>query len=197
MNHRSKRPAKAARALAPDRPIVLVGMMGAGKTTVGRRLAERLGLKFHDADLEIEKAAGMSVADLFLEHGEESFRRGEAQIIARLLSGPPHVLATGGGAILFAETRRLIKAKAWSVWIKADVEVLLRRATRRKTRPLLKVGDPRATLSRLLEARQEFYAQADLAIESLPGPHTLTVDAIIDGLADLMKEQAQSEAAQQ
>ncbi len=194
MNRRNKRAATAPTDLACDRPIVLVGMMGAGKTTVGRRLAERLGLEFHDADEEIEKAAGMSVADLFLEHGEESFRRGEAQVIGRLLSGPPHVLATGGGAILLAETRRLIKEQAWSVWIKADVEVLLKRATRRKTRPLLKDGDPRETLSRLLKTRQPFYAEADLVIESQPGPHTRTVDAIIAGLAPLMKSAPEAAA---
>ncbi|MEX0645591.1 MAG: shikimate kinase, partial [Parvularculaceae bacterium] len=122
---------------------------------------------------------------LFLEHGEESFRRGEEQVIARLLSGPPHVLSTGGGAILSPETRRLLKAKALSIWIKADVDVLLKRATRRKTRPLLREGDPRATLTRLLEAREPLYAKADLVIESLPGPHTRTVDAIIEALVPM------------
>ena len=161
-------------------------MMGAGKTTVGRRLAPRLGLKFFDADEEIQKAAGMPVADLFLEHGEEAFRKGEAQVIARLLKGPPHVLATGGGAILTASTRRLIKERALSIWLKADIDVIVRRATRRNTRPLLRDGDPRATLTRLIEARAPFYAEADLIVESHPGPHARTVDRIIDALAPLL-----------
>lgn len=172
-------PAEAAGGPAIDRPVVLVGMMGAGKTTVGRRLAQRLRLPFVDADEEIEKAAGMSVSDLFLSHGEESFRRGEAQVIARLLSRPPFVLATGGGAVISAETRRLIKELALSIWIRADIDVILKRATRRATRPLLRDGDPRATLLRLMEARAPFYAEADIAVDSLPGPHSRTVDAIL------------------
>ncbi len=157
-------------------------MMGAGKTTVGRRLAPRLGLKFFDADAEIEKAAGMSVVDLFTSHGEESFRRGEAQVIARLLSGPPCVLATGGGAILNDGTRRVIRERAVSVWIKADIETLARRATRRNTRPLLRDGSPRETLSKLLAAREPYYAEADIVIDSRAGPHARTVDAIVTAL---------------
>jgi len=161
-------------------------MMGAGKTTIGRRLAPRLGLRFFDADEEIQRAAGMSVADLFAAHGEASFRAGEAQVIARLLSGPPHVLATGGGAIMNAETRRLIKTQAISVWIKADVDTLLKRATRRDSRPLLRSGDARETLTRLLDARAPLYAEADLVIESAPGPHSRTVNAIVDALRSLL-----------
>lgn len=177
-------PAGAAGAgPALDRPVVLVGMMGAGKTTVGRRLAQRLLLPFADADLEIEKAAGMPVSDLFLSHGEESFRRGEAQVIARLLAGPPLVLATGGGAVIAAATRELIRQRALSIWIKADIEVILKRATRRATRPLLQKGDPRATLLRLMEERAPFYAEADIVIDSRPGPHTRTVDAIVAAIA--------------
>ena len=180
----------AARKPAPRRPpdfacsrtVVLVGMMGAGKTTIGRRLAPRIGLKFFDADEEIQKAAGMSVADLFTAHGETSFRHGEAQVIARLLQGPPHVLATGGGAILDAGTRACIKESAVSVWIRADVDTLLKRATRRNTRPLLRDGDPRATLSRLLDARAPFYANADITVDTRPGPHQRTVDAIVSAL---------------
>ncbi|HBS30229.1 MAG TPA: shikimate kinase, partial [Parvularcula sp.] len=126
-----------------DRPIVLVGMMGAGKTTVGRRLAKALGLAFRDADAEIEKAAGMSVSELFEKHGEASFRQGEAKVIARLLAGAPIVLATGGGALTNAATRALIRDKGVSIWLRADVDTLVRRATRRPTRPLLKNGDPR------------------------------------------------------
>jgi shikimate kinase len=168
----------AAGGPALDRAIVLVGMMGVGKTTVGRRLGQRLGLPFVDADEEIERAAGMSVSDLFIAHGEESFRRGEAQVIARLLAGPPHVLATGGGAVLNAETRRLIKDRALSIWIRAGVDVILKRATRRATRPLLRDGDPKTTLQRLLDARAPYYAEADIVIDSVPGPHAKTVDAV-------------------
>ncbi len=171
-------------ALAFDRPIVLVGMMGAGKTTVGRRLAAALRLPFHDADKEIEQAAGMSISDLFSRHGEESFRRGEAQVIERLLSGPPLVLATGGGALTDLGTREIIKAKAISVWIRADVDTLVKRATRRATRPLLKAGDPKEIISKLLEARTPFYEAADLTIDSSTGTHTRTVNSIIAALAD-------------
>jgi shikimate kinase len=188
-----RRPAKGPPELPSDRTIVLTGMMGAGKTTIGRRLAPRLGLKFYDADEEIQKAAGMSVADLFAAHGEASFRSGEAQVIARLLSGPPQVIATGGGAILNAETRRRIKEQAISVWIKADVETLIKRATRRNTRPLLRQGDPRETLGRLLAAREAFYAEADLVVESRPGPHSKTVDAIVEALRPLLSRERAAE----
>jgi shikimate kinase len=158
-------------------------MMGAGKTTVGRRLAQALGLPFFDADEEIERAAGMSVAELFSRHGEQSFRRGEARVIARLLSGEPIVLATGGGALLHAGTRKLIADRAISVWIRADVDTLVKRATRRPTRPLLKDGDPKATIARLLAARTGFYEAADIVIDSSAGSHARTVSAIIRALA--------------
>ncbi|MEL7490694.1 MAG: shikimate kinase [Pseudomonadota bacterium] len=167
---------------SPDRTIALVGMMGVGKTTVGRRLAPKLGLPFFDADEEIEKAAGMSVADLFTEHGEESFRRGEAQVIERLVSGPPIVLATGGGALTSDATRALLKEQTLTVWLKSDVDTIVKRATRRGTRPLLMKGDARATIVRLLEERAPLYGQADIAIESQHGPHSKTVAAIIDAL---------------
>lgn len=170
--------------LVSERPVVLVGMMGVGKTTVGRRLAPRLGLPFFDADQEIEKAAGMSVSDLFAAHGEQSFREGEARVIKRLLEGPPHVLATGGGAVTNAETRALIADLAVSIWIKADVETILKRATRRNTRPLLQNDDPRETLMRLMREREPFYAAADIHIESQPGPHANTVDMIIEALSE-------------
>jgi len=166
------------------RTIVMVGMMGAGKTTVGRRLAPRLGLPFFDADAEIEKAAGMSVSELFQQHGEESFRRGEAQIINRLLDGEPHVLATGGGALVNPESRAIIAEKAVSIWLRADMDTIVTRATQRGTRPLLKTGDPRETLTRLLAEREPLYAQADIHIESQPGPHANTVNLIIDVLAE-------------
>ncbi|VAV97001.1 Shikimate kinase I [hydrothermal vent metagenome] len=166
-----------------DKTIVLVGMMGAGKTTVGRRLAPRIGLPFFDADSEIEQAAGMSVSELFQRHGEESFRDGEARVIARLLDGPAHVLATGGGALTHPETRQLIADKSLAIWLKADTDVLARRATRRGTRPLLATGDPEETLARLMESREAYYGAADIHIESQPGPHALTVNLIVDTLA--------------
>ncbi len=159
-------------------------MMGAGKTTVGRRLALALGLPFHDADAEIERAAGMSVAELFERHGETSFRRGEAQVIERLLAGGPIVLATGGGALLNAGTRKLVAARAVSVWIRADIDTLVKRATRRATRPLLKKGDPKDIVTRLLAERTPYYAAADISIDSRAGSHTRTVDAIIAALTD-------------
>ncbi len=164
--------------------IVLVGMMGAGKTTVGRRLAPRIGLPFFDADSEIEAAAGMSVSELFQRHGEKSFRDGEARVITRLLDGPPHVLATGGGALTQEETRERIAKDAISVWLKADTQTLTRRATRRGVRPLLKEGDPAETLTRLMEQREAFYAQASIHIESQPGPHMQTVNLIVESLAE-------------
>jgi shikimate kinase len=169
-----------------DRTVVLVGMMGAGKTTVGRRLAPRIGLPFHDADAEIEKAAGMSVSDLFTNHGEAEFRQGEARVIKRLLEGPPHVLATGGGALLNPDTRSIIKEKAVSIWIKADLDTILRRATRRGGRPLLKSGNPREILTKLLDERRDYYAQADIHIDSQPGPHVNTVNLIIELLGDYL-----------
>lgn len=164
------------------RPVVLVGMMGAGKTTIGRRLAPRLGFPFIDADHEIECAAGMSVSDLFATHGEQSFREGEAKVIKRLLEGEPHVLATGGGAVTNEETRALIRELTISIWIKADIETILKRATRRNTRPLLQSGDPRATLQRLMQEREPYYAAADIHIDSQPGPHADTVELILDAL---------------
>lgn len=177
-------------SLRIDRPIALVGMMGAGKTTVGRRLARALNLPFFDADEEIEKAAGMSVAELFARHGEASFRRGEAKVIKRLLSGEPIVLATGGGALLDAGTRAIVSARAISVWIRADVETLVKRATKRPTRPLLKVGDPKETIARLLEARTPYYEAADLVVDTKPTSHAQTVAAIVGALRDHLATEA-------
>jgi shikimate kinase len=170
-----------------DRPIVLVGMMGAGKTTVGRRLAKALDLAFHDADAEIEQAAGMSVSELFEKHGEASFRQGETKVIARLLAGAPIVLATGGGALANASTRALVKERAISIWLRADVDTLARRATRRPTRPLLKKGDPKETIARLLNERTPYYEEATLTIDSQPGAHGRTVTAILDALGAHLK----------
>ncbi|WP_247121393.1 shikimate kinase [Kordiimonas marina] len=164
------------------RTIVLVGLMGAGKTTVGRRLARRLGLPFVDSDHEIEKAAGMSVAEIFENFGEAEFRSGERRVIARLLDGKPKVVATGGGAFVNDETRTLIKDEGLSIWLEANIDVLVERTSRRDTRPLLKQGDPRAILTRLKAEREPFYAQADLKVASGAGPHENVVTAIIDTL---------------
>src|SRR6267378_3506441 len=153
------------------RSVVLVGMMGAGKSTIGRRLSARLRLPFLDADTEIEAAAGMSIADIFETHGEPHFRDGEARVIARLLDGGPAVIATGGGAFMREETRNRIRDKAVSIWLKADADVIMRRIKRRADRPLLQTEDPTATVSRLLEVREPVYQGADLTILSRDVPH--------------------------
>ena len=165
-----------------NRTIALVGLMGAGKTSVGKRLASALNLPFRDADEEIEKAAGRSISDIFGDYGEDYFRDGERRVIARLLDEAPHVLATGGGAFMNAETRALIKAKATSVWLKADLDTLARRVARKDTRPLLKGREPHAVLTDLAAVRYPVYAQADIIIESGDSPHHATVDAVIKAL---------------
>jgi shikimate kinase len=170
-------------ALLGSRSIVLVGMMGVGKSSIGRRLAARLGVPFVDADSEIEKAAGMSIADIFARHGEADFRSGEARVIARLLDGGPQVLATGGGAVMNADTRAAIKAKGVSIWLSAEFEVLMRRINKRKNdRPLLQTADPAATLRELLVAREPVYAQADLTVQSREVPHDAIVAEIMTAL---------------
>jgi shikimate kinase len=165
-----------------NRTVALVGMMGAGKSALGRRLAQRLGVSFHDADSEIEIAAGCSISEIFDRYGEAAFRDGERRVIARLLGEPPHVLATGGGALVDADTRNRVKQNAVSVWIKAPINVLLARTQRRDTRPLLRNGDPVETLTRLLAEREPIYAEADLTITSEDGPHNAAVDLIVDSL---------------
>ncbi|MEQ8602715.1 MAG: shikimate kinase [Marivibrio sp.] len=148
------------------RTVALIGMMGAGKTAIGRQLAKRLGAPFLDADKEIEKAAGCTVAEIFAEHGEAHFRDGERRVIARLLDGPPAVLATGGGAYMNAQTRALLSERATTVWLKADFETLWKRVSKRGHRPLLKTEDPQGTLRRLLAEREPVYAEADLIVDS-------------------------------
>ncbi len=165
-----------------DRAIVLVGLMGAGKSSIGRRLASRLDIEFTDADAEIEAAAGCSIADFFERHGESAFREGERRVIARLLDGGPRVLATGGGAFIDPDTRRLLGDKAITVWLSAELDLLVKRCARRDTRPLLRAGDPREILARLMEERYPIYRQADITIETGDGPHTETVDKIISAL---------------
>lgn len=173
---------EVAPPVSKPRSVVLVGLMGAGKTTVGRRLAKALRLPFKDADAEIELAAGRSVSDIFAERGEAEFRAGERRVIRRLLSGPPLVLATGGGAFMNADTRRLIRSRAVSVWLRADLDVLVRRCARRDTRPLLANGDPRETLERLARERYPIYAEADLTVETTESPHDAAVAAILHAL---------------
>jgi len=165
------------------RSIVLVGMMGVGKSTIGRRMAARLKLPFVDADTEIEVAhAGMTIPEIFERHGEPHFRDGEARVIARLLDGEPIVLATGGGAFMREETRNRIAAKAVSIWLKADPDVIMRRVRRRADRPLLQTPDPAATVDRLLGEREPVYQNADITIWSRDVPHEKIVDECIEAL---------------
>lgn len=164
--------ARIVRALG-GRSVVLVGMMGAGKSSIGRRLAARLGIPFVDADTEIENAAGMTIAEIFAKHGEPYFRAGEARVIARLLDQGPQVLATGGGAVMDAQTRALIRDKSLSVWLKADLDVLLKRTRRRGERPLVD------HIKDLLPQREPLYAQADITVQSRDEPHETIVDEII------------------
>lgn len=166
-----------------SRSIVLIGLMGAGKTAVGRRLANRLDLPFIDADTEIEVAAGASISEIFAEHGESYFRQGERKVIARLLEGGPQVLATGGGAYMNADTRANIKAHGLAVWLKADLKVLLKRVGRRGNRPLLAGGDPEKVMKKLMEERYPIYAEADVTVESRDVPHDVIVGAVIDAIA--------------
>jgi shikimate kinase len=179
-------PAVSATAILASlgpRSIVLIGMMGVGKSSIGRRLGARLGVPFVDADAEIEKAAGMSIADIFARHGEADFRSGEARVIARLLEGGPQVLATGGGAVMNPDTRAAIKAKGVSIWLSAELDVLMRRISKRKNdRPLLQTADPAATLRQLLAEREPIYAQSDLTVQSREVPHDAIVAEIMRAL---------------
>jgi shikimate kinase len=170
------------------RSIVLVGMMGVGKSSVGRRLAVRLSIPFVDADSEIETAAKMTIPEIFARHGEPYFRSGEARVIARLLEGGPQVLATGGGAFMNADTRALIRQKGVSVWLHADLEVLLRRTSKRRSdRPLLQTDDPSETLRALLAEREPVYALADLTVQSRDVPHEAIVADVMTALAAYLK----------
>src|SRR6267154_4839817 len=177
----ASRDAAIAAALG-TRSIVLVGMMGAGKSTIGRRLSARLRLPFLDADIEIEAAAGMSIPDIFETQGEPYFRDGEARVIARLIDSGPAVIATGGGAFMREETRNRIRDKAVSIWLKAEAEIIMRRVRRRADRPLLQTPDPAATVDRLLGEREPVYQNADITIWSRDVPHEKIVDECIDAL---------------
>lgn len=170
------------------RSIVLVGLMGAGKTSVGRRLAQRLDLPFVDTDTEIERAAGKTIPEIFSDHGEEEFRSGEKRVIARLLEAGPQVLATGGGAYMDPETRDNIAASGISVWLSGDLELLIKRVKRRSNRPLLTQGNVRQTLSDLIDVRYPVYALADIEVESQDVPHQRIVSAIVRALKNTLFE---------
>jgi shikimate kinase len=165
-----------------ERTVALVGMMGVGKSTVGKKLAESLGSPFVDSDDEIVRAAGLSVQEIFERHGEPEFRRGERRVIERLLGGPPIVLATGGGAYMDPDTRALLKEKATTVWLRADLDLIWKRVNRRDTRPLLKRDNPKQVLADLLAVRAPIYAEADFAIDSGDGPASDAVKAIRDAM---------------
>ncbi len=169
-------------ALLGERSIVLVGLMGCGKSSVGRRLASRLGLGFVDADEEIERVAAKSIVEIFADHGEAYFRDGERRVIARLLSTGPQVLATGGGAFINPDTRAKIRERGVSIWLRAELPVLMRRVSKRDTRPLLKSGDPEGTMRDLMAKRYPIYAEADLTVESRDVPHDVIVNEIIAAL---------------
>lgn len=179
-------------SLLKGRPIVLVGMMGAGKTTVGRRVAARLGRHFVDSDAEIEKAAGMDIPDIFARHGEPEFRAGEQRVIARILNDTDIVLGTGGGAFINPETRTLIRQKAVTVWIKADFELLFARVSRRANRPLLQTANPRETLKKLIDERYPVYQQADVTVTSRDVPHDVVAGDVVHALIDHLSRTEQA-----
>src|SRR5262245_53644098 len=177
-----------AKTIVP-KTVTLVGLMGAGKSCIGKRLAHRLGLAFIDADHEVERAAGCSIAEIFARHGEAYFRDGERRVIARLLDGPVHVLATGGGAFMDPRTRALIQERAISIWLRADLDLLMRRVSRRSDRPLLQVADPRQMLADLMAQRYPVYGEADIAVDSADGPPDVTLERVIDALDEFLAEE--------
>jgi shikimate kinase len=172
-----------------DRPVVLVGLMGVGKSTVGRRLARRLGLPFVDSDAEIEDAAGYSAAEIFERFGEQDFRDGERRLVARLIDGEVRVIATGGGAYVDPNTRRLLNERAITVWLDAPVEILAERTSRRDTRAQLRNGDPKAVLAKLADERRPSYAEAHIHVKSGAGAHQEVVETILKALSDYLDRQ--------
>lgn len=172
----------ASSPLSLPRTVALVGLMGAGKSAIGKRLAVRLGLPFVDADDEIERAAGCTISEFFEKYGEHEFRAGERRVIARLLEQPPLVLSTGGGAYIDSETRALMRTKAITVWLRAELDVLFDRVKKRTHRPLLRQGDPKEILDRLMQQRYPIYAEADLIVESTAQPADRTTEQVIDAL---------------
>ncbi len=188
MSCKTESDAEQAREPVLTRPLVLVGLMGAGKSSIGRRLAQRLGVPFADADTEIEKAAGRTIAEIFEEFGEADFRDGERRVIRRLIQdGTVRVLATGGGAFMAEDTRRLIKSDSVSLWLRADFDTLYERVSRRSNRPLLKTADPKATLKELMAKRDPVYAEADIIVETRRVPIEETVDKVYDAVVDHMR----------
>ena len=182
MSNRQNSPKLKLSPTLDDRSIVRVGLMGAGKTCIGKRLASKTGLSFVDADAEIEAAADCTVEEIFTRYGEQAFRDGERRVIARLLEGPRQVLATGGGAFVNPETRENVQRHGVSVWLKADLDILLQRVSRRNDRPLLKNGDPRETLERLIEQRYPCYAEADITVDTGNEPPDSTVEKVVNAL---------------
>jgi len=182
---------KRVREALGSRSIVLVGLMGAGKSSIGRRLAHRLGLPFVDADTEIEKAADLTIPEIFEKHGEAYFRAGEVRVVARILDAGPQVLATGGGAYMNPETRARIRERGISLWLRAELDVLMKRVKRRGDRPLLKADDPRAVLKRLMDERYPVYAEADLTVESREASHEEVVDDVLAALAGHLRQTAE------
>lgn len=178
-----QRNSKSTAAPLKRGPIVLIGMMGVGKSTVGRRLAARLGLDFADADEEIEKAAGMTITEMFERYGEGYFRDGERRVIGRLMDGAPKVIATGGGAFMQEETRTLILEHATAIWLNADIDTLVDRVSRREGRPLLKGKDPRVVLTELAAIRNPVYALAPIHVKSAAAPHDVAVESILEQLS--------------
>jgi shikimate kinase len=188
--------AEVARLL-DGRTVVMVGMMGAGKSSVGRRLAARLGLPFVDADTEIERAANATISEIFERHGEAYFRDGERRVIRRLLDGEPKVLATGGGAFMLPETRAAVRENGISIWLKADRDLILARVRRRSNRPLLKNGDPETVIDRLIAERQPVYAEADIHIQSRDVAHDVVIDDILTALAQHLGREVSERAPAQ
>lgn len=182
---------KQIREALGARSVVLVGLMGAGKSSIGRRLGQRLGLPFVDADTEIEKAAGMTIPEIFEKHGEPYFRAGEVRVVARILESGPQVLATGGGAYMNPETRARIRERGISLWLKAELDVLMKRVKRRGDRPLLKADDPQAVLKRLMDERYPVYAEADLTVVSREASHEEVVDDVLAALAEHLRQTAE------
>ena len=176
-------------------PLVLVGLMGAGKSCIGRRLAQSLARPFIDADREIEEAAGCSIEDIFERHGEAAFRDGERRVIARLLEQGPAVLATGGGAYMDPRTRAAIRERGVSIWLRAELDLLVRRTARRNNRPLLKRGDPREILGRLIEERYPVYAEADVAVDIDDSPPKLTTERVLAAVERYLEEAQQAPLA--
>lgn len=180
-------------ALGLPRSLVLIGLMGAGKSAIGRRLAGRLRLPFSDVDLEIERAAGLTIEDIFESYGETAFRDVERRVMARLLGEAPHVISTGGGAFMDIDTRQLIAERGISLWLRADLDLLVARTGRRNNRPLLKQGDRREVLAQLIAVRHPVYARADITIDSRDGPLDATVQAALDALAEHLEREGAAE----